>query len=373
MFRDSLNILHITARADAGGGPEVIRQLIVNSPPGLRHFVACPHEPPYWDRWWRLVGRAAMQPIPRRRLDPRAAAALVRFAIEACVDVVHAHGFGGGLYARPLSAWLRLPCVHTYHGYHPHGVGGRVRQLAENLLTPWTGAGVAVSSSEAARISSGIPFIRRRLFTVPNGVELPPPRPNPSAFRILAINRLENQKNPLALLDIAALCARAMDPSDFQLRVVGDGPLRPMLQREIERRGIQASVCLLGARQDCRDELAAASLFLSTARWEGMSLALLEAMAHGVVPVVSRVTGNVDVVEHAANGFLFPLDDHAAAAGYIRQIAGDPALHARLGRSARHTVARRFSVSGTVSAYAALYRRLATAEAAAPLVLEVHP
>lgn len=367
-----MNILHVTARADAGGGPEVIRQLIVNCPPELRHFVACPQEPPYWDRWWALLGRAAMQEIPHRGFEPRALARLIRFAMEASIDVVHGHGFGGGLYARMVAGWLRVPCLHTFHGYHPQGAGGLVRRVGENLLAHWTRAGVAVSPSEAAHITAGVPFMARRLYVISNGVEQPGPRPAPTGFRILAVNRLERPKNPLALLDVAALCARRMGPATFQLRIVGDGPMRPAMQREIERRGLQGEVCLLGARQDCREEFAAATLFLSTARWEGMSLALLEAMALGVVPVVSRVMGNVDVVGGVDNGCLFPLDDLPAAAEHIQRLARDPALLGRLSAAARETVAERFPVAGTAAAYAALYRRLATCEETVPAGLEVH-
>ncbi|WP_321473434.1 glycosyltransferase family 4 protein [uncultured Paludibaculum sp.] len=372
-LNERLNILHITARADAGGGPEVIRQLIVNSPPDLRHFVACPQEPPYWDRWWHLLGRASMQAIPPRSLDPRVFPSLVRFAREASIDIIHSHGFGGGLHARLLAAFLGKPSLHTYHGYCPQRPGGTVRQAVENLLAPWTTAGVAVSPSEAAGIVSGIPFLRGRLYLVHNGVALPPPRPTPPALRILAINRLESQKNPMALLRIAALCARRMGNTAFQLRIIGDGPLRPAMQREIERRGLQSEVCLLGARQDCGDEIGAASLFLSTAHWEGMSLALLEAMAHGVVPLVSQVTGNVDVVDHGSNGILFPLEDLAAASDAIRRLAGDEAFRARLSHNARMTIAERFPISGTANSYAAIYRRLATVEHSTPQAVEVHP
>ncbi|QOY86044.1 glycosyltransferase family 4 protein [Paludibaculum fermentans] len=375
-LNEPLNILHITARADTGGGPEVIRQLIAGSPPDLRHYVACPADPPYWDRWRTLLGAGSLIAIPRRSFHPQVLTSLVRFAGQASIHLIHAHGFGGGLYARLLAVWLGRPCLHTFHGYYPRGCSGLIHRGIENLLAPFTTAGIAVSASEAARIGIGVPLLRGRLSVVPNGVlcpQAPPARATGGPLRIVAINRLEPQKNPLALIRVADLCARRMGHAGFQLRIVGDGPLRPAVEAEIRRRGLNSEVRLLGTLPDCRQELSVASLFLSTARWEGMSLALLEAMAHGVIPVVSRVMGNVDVVEDGVNGVLFAPGDLAAAAESIRLLAQDESRRTRLALQAHAAIARRFPVSGTIGAYAALYRELTAIEQPARLSAEVHP
>jgi glycosyltransferase involved in cell wall biosynthesis len=373
---DQLNILHITARSDTGGGPEVIRQLIAGSPPDLSHFVAGPADPPYWDRWRTLLGPGALQPMPGGRFHIRVLPRLVRFAEHSSIHLIHAHGFGGGLYARPVAAWLRIPCLHTFHGFYPRGLSGFLRQGLENLLAPLTAAGVAVSSSEAGLIGRRIPGLRGRLTVVPNGVPVPEDQtasPASGPLRIVAINRLEPQKDPLALIRIADLCARRMGHGAFQLRIIGDGPLRPRVEQEIRRRGLNSEVRLIGTLPDCSRELAAASLFLSTARWEGMSLALLEAMAQGVVPVVSRVMGNIDVVEDGVSGVLYPAGDLHSAAGSIRLLAQDASRRTRLALQARSTIARRFPVSGTIGAYAALYRELAAVGQTASRTAEVHP
>lgn len=373
---DQLNILHITARSDTGGGPEVIRQLIAGSPPDLCHFVAGPADPPYWDRWHALVGPQYLHTMPGRRLQFRVLPQLVRFAEYSSIHLIHAHGFGGGLYARPVAAWLRIPCLHTFHGFYPRGLSGLLRQGLENLLAPLTASGIAVSSSEAGLIGRRVPGLRNRLTVVPNGVPVPeaqPARPPAGPLRIVAINRLESQKDPLALIRIAHLCARRMGHGAFQLRIIGDGPLRPQLEQEIRRHGLNSEVRLLGTLPDCSRELAAASLFLSTARWEGMSLALLEAMAQGVVPVVSRVMGNVDVVEDRVNGVLYPAGDLTAAAESIRLLVQDESRRTRLALRACSTVSRRFPVDGTVGAYAALYRELASVSHTASRIAEVHP
>ncbi len=375
-LNDPINILHVTARSDTGGGPEVIRQLIAGSPPDLCHFVACPADPPYWERWSSLLGAGSLIPIRGRSFHPMALTGLVRFAQRASIHLIHAHGFGGGLYARPLAAWLGRPCLHTFHGYSARGLSGLLRQGIENLLAPFTSAGIAVSSSEAARIGCGVPLLRGRLTVVPNGVlcpeHLPAVRPS-GPLRIVAINRLEPQKNPLALIRIADLCARRMGHAGFQLRIIGDGPMRPAVETEIRRRGLHSEVRLLGTLPDCRQELSAASLFLSAAHWEGMSLALLEAMAHVVIPVVSRVMGNIDVVHEGVNGVLFAPGDPASAAESIRLLAQDGPRRTRLALQAHVTIARRFPVSSTVGAYAALYRELAAVEQPARLAAEIHP
>jgi len=99
-----------------------------------------------------------------------------------------------------------------------------------------------------------------------------------------------------------------------------------------------------GFQSNPRSYLQGAGCYLSTSRWEGMPLAVLEAMAEGVPVVASDVVGNRDAVEHGITGLLFSLDDHSAAARQILALKSDGALRHTMGKAAHQAVRERFSL-----------------------------
>lgn len=348
---ERVRVLHISARADSGGGPEVIRQIVASAHPAMSHLVACPREEPYYERFRQLVGESSMVSIPGRCFRWPSLLAIEALIRTAGVSVIHSHGFGAGLYGRLAAARTGRPCVHTFHGMMPRGVAGMVRQLCEATLAPWTAAVVAVSESEAA-LARRLGPLSRKLRVIPNGVDFPAERvESPGWLRALSVGRLEVQKDPLAILDIAA---RLRNDCVSSFRVVGGGPLGQAMQREASRLGLNR-VELLGTLDSCRDEYRSADVFLSTSLWEGLSLALLEAMSAELAPVVTRVPGNLDVIEEGVTGFFFEPGDSERAAALLRMLANAPAVRRRVGAAARSSVRRRFAVADTVRNYQALY------------------
>jgi glycosyltransferase involved in cell wall biosynthesis len=91
-------------------------------------------------------------------------------------------------------------------------------------------------------------------------------------------------------------------------------------------------------------------------RGEGLSQALLEAMALGLPVVASRAGGNADLVSHGEDGWLVPPRDSSAFAGALSRLLGDPDLRRRLGARARRTARERFSLARTAALTEAAYR-----------------
>jgi len=106
------------------------------------------------------------------------------------------------------------------------------------------------------------------------------------------------------------------------------------------------------------DYLQQADLFVLPSRAEGISNALLEAMACGLPVVVSDIPGNVDVIEPGRNGLLFTVDDHGSLASAVTLLLTQRDLRGRLGRAARQTVENRFSLSFIADRLITLYRDL---------------
>lgn len=330
-----MKILFLTVRADLGGGPEHLYQLIRHRPEGIEAYVACPEDKPYFDRYGALLGPGRIIPLPHRSFSPAALAAAAAFIRREGIDVLHSHGKGAGLYARLLGLWCRRPVVHTFHGLHIGEYGAVKRYLylgLERFLGRGTQMAICVSEGEAQLVRDAGFLPSGRLAVIPNGIEIPGnitrPEWDGGPLRILAVNRFDHQKNPDLLVDIA----KALGPAaDFHLDVIGTGARIEEIQARIGREGLSAQVTLHGGVDTPRDYFRRAHVFLSTSRWEGMPLAVLEAMSEGLCVLATDVVGNADVIRDGETGRLF------RSAGEAAGILGSLTVPdwARLGTAAR--------------------------------------
>lgn len=143
----------------------------------------------------------------------------------------------------------------------------------------------------------------------------------------------------------------------FEFHIIGDGEERAALTSEFERRGLADDVKFWGwlSPEEVRARLLALDVFLLLSDYEGLPVALLEAMAHAVVPVVTEIeSGNVELVRDGENGLVVAVGDAEAAAARLQLLAGDAGLLNRLRRAAWET-GRRFSVEAMTDNYVACF------------------
>ncbi len=168
------------------------------------------------------------------------------------------------------------------------------------------------------------------------------------------VGRLEPRKGTATLLAAVAAMRDAGRPAISTL-IVGDGPLRDALAAEAERLRITSQVRLLGDRAEVREVLDALDAFVLPSRTEGMSNALLEAMAMGLPVVATAVGGNPEVIADGRSGVLVPADDPAAMAAAVARVLDDASFAARLGAAARRTVEERYGARSMVRRLEAVY------------------
>jgi glycosyltransferase involved in cell wall biosynthesis len=140
--------------------------------------------------------------------------------------------------------------------------------------------------------------------------------------------------------------------------VAGYGPLRERLEEQARRLGVDASVRFLGYRKDIALLLAASNVFALPSLWEGMSNAVLEAMAAGRPVVATAVDGAMDQVLPGETGLLVPPSDADALARALLDLAHNPRKAQEMGLKGRERVRRDFSLGRMTDAYIELYRRL---------------
>lgn len=340
-----MKILMLTVRADLGGGPEHLFQLLANRPEAAQIWIGCPNDAPYHDRYSDLVGSDRIITIPHRRLTYSALFALVRLVRRERIEVVHSHGKGAGLYGRLLRLLVGVPVVHTFHGLHvgEYGAAKRAMYLClERVLGALTVRAICVSKTEeeAIREHRLVPF--RKLRTIVNGVVVPfqgsaPALKAGDTLKILSVSRYDHQKNPELLIDVALALKKQRN---FQMIVLGTGNQIDQIRERVVAENLVDQVVLQGGVPSVRPFMANAHIFLSTSRWEGMPLAVLEAMSEGLCPVVTDVAGNQDLISNGRTGLLYT--DAKSGADALATLT--PEDIARFSRASRDFVQAGFSV-----------------------------
>ena len=136
---------------------------------------------------------------------------------------------------------------------------------------------------------------------------------------------------------------------------IGDGPERVALEAQVEQLEVAGHVHFLGDRNDVPELLAALALFVMPSRWEGLSIAIMEAMATGLPVVATAVGGTPELVVDGETGLLVPPQDADSLAQAIRQLLENPALARRMGEAGRQRVQNHFTIAEMVSQTEQLY------------------
>jgi glycosyltransferase involved in cell wall biosynthesis len=199
------------------------------------------------------------------------------------------------------------------------------------------------------------PGVPRALRTIQNGVMLGDypqrtvsPRVNRPLVALFA-SRLTNAKG------VETILLAARDLPGVHVEIAGDGPEFPLMTTLHAQLGAPGHIVLLGrlTAEELRQRMLAADVFLLPSDHEGMSHALLEACAAGLVPLVSDCGGNREIIADGENGLLHPYGDPAALRAALKRLEQDDALRIRLSEAARATAAR-FPFERTVDAYVEL-------------------
>lgn len=140
---------------------------------------------------------------------------------------------------------------------------------------------------------------------------------------------------------------------------VGEGPERPALEEAISKADGRCRAFVHAPIEDIETAYAAADVFILPSVSEGLSNALLEAMASGLAILGSRVGGTKEAVEEGKTGALFDADDAAGLERALRGFAADPASAARMGRAAREKAVASYSLARLAERYETLYAKAA--------------
>ncbi|MEV4708785.1 glycosyltransferase family 4 protein [Actinoplanes sp. NPDC049316] len=260
-----------------------------------------------------------------------------------------------------MSAWF-APSRLVRVGQDHMNLGTYKPALREAMLRayPRLDAVTVLTEADLAAYRAALGHTGLRVERIPNGIPDRPAAPAGGRGRtVLAAGRLTPQKGFDLLVEAFGL-VRERHP-DWELAIFGEGRLRGGLTEQIKELGLGGHVHLRGMTRHLDRELARASVFALSSRFEGLPMVLLEAMDSGL-PVVAFdcPTGPAEVVEDGVNGLLIPREDTAALAEGLCRLIEDAALRESFGRAARRTSAR-YEMPAVAESWERLFTELTAA------------
>lgn len=175
-----------------------------------------------------------------------------------------------------------------------------------------------------------------------------------NASLVATVGRLTEQKGHRYLIDAASAVANSLPSTHFLL--IGRGELENALRRQATETKAAGNIHFLGVRDDVPDLLAAVDLFVLPSLWEGLSVALLEAMAAGKPIVATQVSGTTQVIAPGVTGLIVPPRDSNALAAAITAVLSKPEQAQAMGQAAKQHVEANFGAQSQADAHLALYR-----------------
>jgi glycosyltransferase involved in cell wall biosynthesis len=315
----------------------------------------------------------------RGPLDLRTLARLIRRCRLFRPDVIHTQLSRADWIGRLVGARLGVPVVSTVHNVHSRMYAAEFAPVLawlgatlDRATAPFATHFVAVSEGvQRDLVASGVPA--SRVTIVPNAVDgstraAPLPRADvrrawnaaPDDIVVGTVALLKTQKGLDHLVDAARIVLRANPRVRFVQ--IGDGALESDIRVRVASAGIAERFLMLGRVPDPVALLPGLDLFVLPSRWEGLPVALLEAMAADLPAIGTRVSGIEEVIDDRRTGLLVPPADPPALAVAILELAADAELGRRLARAAAGDLGR-FAPARVANAYRQVYLQALTPDA----------
>lgn len=368
---DTLRVAQFINRLRPDGGAEklLMTKAEVMARHGVELTVITTHWRPNCPDMVRDLGALGVKVVPfpgRRIVSVRRFIKLVRYLKRERFDVLHTHLTGATILGAVGGRVCDIPVVTTLHNTEmdsqSHFYQGRLESW---LLKHWVSELVGVGEKTAAAHESRV--ANRRIDVIPNAVSEAPVLSSDQRQSIrqgmtgdadgtilISVGRLTQQKGFADLLDAFSRIHKIKP--EAKLVIVGRGPLENDLQQQIHLLGLDDAVYMLGLRSDVPILLAASDVYVSASHWEGLPVAMLEAMSASL-PIVATRVGDVPDVLGTEAGILVEPQQSRHLAETVLQLMGDEERQSSLASSAKKVVEQRFGAQAWGGKLRAVYER----------------
>jgi len=300
--------------------------------------------------------------------DPLKIIALSRLMRREKIKILHTHGYFGSTFGRLAAILASVPVIithvhSTYYGYSKRNL------LFERFLSFFTDKIVCVSVAVQKFVLEVEGINEKKTLVIYNGVEDLFVREaksevsrksfgiSDSDIVVITVASLTPHKGHGVLID--AMHILSQEYQNLRLLIVGDGPLRNDLAEYVMRLDLSRNIVFTGLRKDIYSLLKLSDIFvLPSLKREGLSIALVEAMACGLPVVGTSVGGNCEVIEENANGFLVTPGNPEELAVAIEKLISDKTVREKMGQMGRRIFEKKFTVTKMTESIESLYDKL---------------
>ena len=363
-------ILHLFVTLPVGGAENLLLSILGKlDPTGFSSVVCCIGEKGAVGE--QVIGRGfplvELGFLDRGGYDRRVVPALADLIRHEKIDLVHSHLYHANFYGRLAAKKAGVPCVASIHNTYTKPKWHRC--LINRYLARHTAAIIA-GSEEIRRDIIRYDHVAESLVTViPNSVDLTRSESTlsrvearqrlglaPDAVVLGTVGRLEEQKGHRFLIDAVGLLRER--GIRCTLLLVGEGRLESQLRAQTAQLGLEDGVRFLGTRGDLGDLFRAMDLFVMPSLWEGLSLAMLSAMAAGLPVVATTVGGVPQVLGNDEYGYTVAPADPGALADRIASCFANPDATVALGKKGARQVRENYSDEAMVRRLERVYERV---------------
>lgn len=281
---------------------------------------------------------------------------IIRLIQDENIQIIHAHGSRAASNIIYPVRKLKLPFIYTVHGWSFHNDQSIlikiIRSWSEKLICHFANKVICVSQSnmETGQATFGL----KNAMVIENGVNLE--HFNPSAqypnlreefglsdsdFIVGFIARCTKQKNPIGFLKAVELAHR-QNPQIKGI-FIGEGDMDPEVDSYIQSQSMDRYLYRSPFRTDVPELLHAINVYCLPSLWEGLSIALLEAMAMEKAIIATPTDGTRELIQHDKNGYIVPFNDTQALADAIILLSKAPERCIQYGELARNLVEQHFN------------------------------
>lgn len=358
-------VVHIIDRLPPDGAERLLCELLRYRSDEFRYHVLCLVEGGEFEQIIRALGVPITILGKKPGVDLSMLFRLWRWLRREQPAIVHTHLFTADTWGRIAAKLARVPgifsTVHSVNSWQ-----GRVHLLVDRVLAHLTTKLIACTQQVADKLVRVDGIAENKVIALANAVDLERfenvvPIDLQTAFSIPAnvpviavLGRLEAVKGQSYLLN----CLRQLRDSNVSVccLFVGDGPDRVALQEQVKAQMLNEDVFFAGFRRDVPQVLAAIDVLVIPSQWEGLPMALLEAMALARTVVAHDVGGIADVLRDGKDGFIVPPENPQALASALQTALLEPELRQAMGASARQRIEEKYSAKELSACYEALYR-----------------
>lgn len=291
---------------------------------------------------------------------------LLRIMKQYNFDIVHTHSSKTGVLGRIAAYLCKVKCiVHTVHGFAFSSTESKLKlklfKTLESIASKCSHKIICLHEDDKMIANNELKIPLSKIEIIPNGVDLNLFSPkkisiplDKKKLKIGMVGRLWKQKNPQLLLNAAIdICNTTITHSEFYF--LGDGELRNNMQQTIINNNLSERIHILGWQDNVSSFLNDIDIFILPSLWEGMPLAILEAMSCGLPCIVSNIQGNNSLIQDKITGLLFESNNKSSLVSSILLLLNNHKLREQLGNNARQKVIDKYNIETRIIKIDSLY------------------